>query len=115
MNRFIGFIILCFILVSASSFSVSQNTKDGKKLFTSIHQCNECHAASAEQIFAETHNSKDFGSDLSGFKTENGNMLASFLRKKTAMNGSRHKKEFKGTDEELKAIIDWLGSLEAQK
>ncbi len=26
-----------------------------------------------------------------------------------------HSKPFKGTDEELQAIVDWLGSLEAQK
>ena len=27
----------------------------------------------------------------------------------------QHKKDFKGTDEELQAILDWLGSLEAQE
>ena len=28
--------------------------------------------------------------------------------------GSTHSKPFKGTDEELQTILDWLGSLEAQ-
>ena len=56
------------------------------------------------------------GPDLSGYTSDKDiSEIAAYARKEAEIDGKQHKKEFKGTDEELQAIVDWLGSLEAQQ
>lgn len=79
------------------------------------HKCNMCHGVATAQIEPKTKNEKMLGPDLSGFSTEaEFATVAAYVRKAGELDGKSHKKEFKGTDEELQAIVDWLGSLEAQ-
>lgn len=87
---------------------------DAKALFVETHKCNMCHGVAAAGIEAKTTSDKMKGPDLSGFKSDKDLAeLAAFMRKEN--EGEQHKKGFKGTDEELQAILDWLGSLEAQE
>lgn len=80
------------------------------------HKCNMCHGVAAAGIEAKTKSDKMKGDDLSGFTTEaDFATLAAYARKEGELDGKTHKKPFKGTDEELQAIVDWLGSLEAQE
>ena len=55
------------------------------------------------------------GGDLGGKLEAEFEELAAYLRKEGELDGKTHKKGFKGTDEELQTILDWLGSLEAQE
>ena len=87
---------------------------DGKAQFMT-HKCNLCHGVPAVEIEAETKSDKMKGADLGGPVEIKFEKLAGYVRGKGDLNGKKHKKEFKGTDEELQAIIDWLGSLEAQE
>jgi hypothetical protein len=89
---------------------------DGKALFEQ-HKCNLCHSVSAVEIESKTSSDKMKGPDLSGFELDDMTFedVAAFLRKSTELDGAKHKREFKGTDEELKTILDWLGSLEAME
>ena len=78
-------------------------------------KCVMCHGVAAEDLKAKAKSEKMLGPDLSGFKSDmEFAKMAAFMRGEIAIEGSKHKKPFKGTDEELQAIIDWLGSLEAQ-
>ena len=78
------------------------------------HKCVMCHGVKAANLAPKTKSARMKGPDLSGFKTKlEMSELSSFVRGETPIDGSRHRKPFKGTDEELQAILDWLGSLEA--
>lgn len=88
---------------------------DGQELFENTHKCSMCHSVPAADIEAKTKSAKMKGADLGGKIETPIPELAAFMRGEGEIDGSKHKKPFKGTDEELKAIVRWLGSLEAPK
>lgn len=109
-------ILIAAVTVLALPATFAAEGADAKALFVDTHKCNMCHGVAAADIEAKTKSEKMMGPDLSGFKTDKDMAeIAAFIRKEADLDGESHKKEFKGTDEELKAIVDWLGSLEAQK
>ena len=79
------------------------------------YNCGNCHAVPAAGIVAKTKNEKMKGGDLGGKVEGELAEIAAYVRKEAELDGKTHKKPFKGTDEELQAIIDWLGTLEAQE
>ncbi len=92
----------------------AEEQADGRQVFLDA-KCNLCHAVPAVDIPAKTKSEKLKGPDLGGPLPDGFTFadLAAYLRKETDRDGVEHKKEFKGTDEELQTIVDWLGSLEA--
>ncbi len=113
MKHLIAAVTVLALLLPATAL-VAEDL-DGKTLFTETHKCNMCHAVPAAGIEAKTTSDKMKGADLGGKVEAEFETIAAYVRKEADMDGKSHKKEFKGTDEELQAIIDWLGSLEAQK
>ena len=93
--------------------SVAGEGTDAKTLFVETHKCQMCHGVPAADIEAKMKSEKMKGPDLGGKIKVEFEKLAAYLRKAGELDGEEHNKEFKGTDEELQAIIDWLGSLEA--
>lgn len=117
MQRTLGIGAACvagalLMLATAVTTGAAEGKMDGKEQFMS-GGCNTCHAVASADIAAKTTSEKMFGGDLGGYETDDLEALAQYVRKQTEMDGKSHKKEFKGTDEELQAIVDWLGSLEA--
>jgi len=104
------------IAAMSTTFVTAANaeTADAKELFIETHKCNMCHAVPAADIEAKTTSDKMKGPDLGGKVEADLETLAAYMRKTGELDGKEHKKEFKGTDEELQAIVDWLGSLEAK-
>ena len=88
---------------------------DGKTLFVETHKCNMCHAVPAAEIEAKVKSEKMQGPGLGGKIDADFAAIAAYVRKAGELKGEEHNKEFKGTDEELQAIVDWLASLEAPK
>ncbi len=89
---------------------------DAQTLYVETFKCNMCHGVAAVGIEAKTTSEKMKGIDLSGYKTDKELAeIAAYARKEADLDGKTHKKGFKGTDEELQTILDWLGSLEAQE
>lgn len=76
------------------------------------NKCNLCHAVPAVAIEAKTKSEKMKGADLGGPVEGEFAVIAAYVRKQGELEGKSHKKEFKGTDEELQAILDWLAELE---
>ena len=77
-------------------------------------KCNLCHAVSTAEIEAKTTSDKLKGPDLAKIEIERTpEQLVGFLKKQSMLDETEHKRDFKGTDEELAAIIDWL--LEQQR
>lgn len=104
------------ILITGHAASAADEQPEPEKLFVETHKCNMCHSVAAAGIEAKTSSEKMKGPDLSGFETKKSFAeLASFIKKNSQLDGKDHKKSFKGSDEELRAIVDWLGSLEPQK
>jgi hypothetical protein len=108
-----GFVFCAVLLMTAQT---KDEDPKGKVLFVETHKCNLCHDVISAKIEATTKSETMKGPDLSGYSSKyKFAELAAFVRKEADLDGESHKKPFKGTDEELQAIVDWLGSLEAKK
>lgn len=88
--------------------TASRPTKaDGPKIFRS-EGCDVCHSVSAAGIEARGPERVQ-GPDLSGVGARvDAGLLAGYLRQEAAIDGKKHRKGFKGSDEELQALVDWL-------
>lgn len=106
--------VLALALLTSTG-GLAAEDMDGKEAFTTTHKCNMCHSVPAAEIESKTKSEKMKGPDLGGKIEVDFEAFAAYVRKAGDLDGKNHKKEFKGTDEELQAIIDWLGSLEAQE
>lgn len=88
--------------------ATSGSEPDGKKIFLA-QKCNLCHSIEVAGIEATTKSEKLKGPDLAatpfiGSRED----LAKFVRQTIQLDGKKHKKGFKGTDEELATLFDWL-------
>ena len=79
---------------------------DGKALFLA-QKCNMCHNVPVAGIERTTKSDKMAGPDLVNIKVDAAT-LAKVLRRQEDVHGKKHPKEFKGTDEELNAVITWI-------
>src|SRR3954471_13112160 len=72
-------------------------------------KCNLCHAVSAAGIERQTKSEKVAGPDLTTATAKHDKaFLTKFIKKEETIEGKKHGKEWKGTDAELGALIDWL-------
>lgn len=104
------FALLAIVAIAAPASLAAQEEADPQAMFVDEHKCNVCHAVAAVEI--EHKSEKTAGPDLGGYTTDDVESLARFLRKEEARNDEDHKKTFKGSDEDLQAILDWLATLE---
>jgi len=101
----------------------------GKEVFTT-YKCQSCHSVKAQGIekksasteagaapAAETSSStKKKAPDLSGVGAErNAAWMTKWLLKTEKIDGALHKKKWNGTDDELKAVTDWLVTLKTDE
>ena len=102
------------LLAAAGNLAAEEAEEPAGKAAFITHKCNLCHSVPAAEITAKTKSDKMKGADLGGEIETELEALAAYLRKESELDGKSHKREFKGTDEELQAIVDWLGTLEAE-
>jgi len=96
-----------FLLAAFYAGPVAQaQGADGKTVFLA-QKCNMCHSVSTAGITATTKSEKMKGPDLVNLK-QDAKTLTAFLKKTGDINGKKHVKELKGTDDELKAVVTWL-------
>ena len=101
--------LMSAILVLALVFAVSNAAIDAKQLFLD-KKCNSCHSIDALKIAKTNANSK--AADLSTVgKVRTAEFLTKYLKKEADIDGKKHGVAFKGTDEEFKAMVDWLAGL----
>jgi cytochrome c551/c552 len=116
MKRFftalLGFAVLVLIgaVLSAATSpgaSAQEAAADGKAIFLA-QKCNMCHSVPTVQIERTTKSEKIAGQDLMTHDMEK-DQLVKFLKKEVKNNEDKmHTKEFKGTEEELNTLVDWL-------
>ena len=96
------------LIVGGAALAAPVSAADGKEVFLA-QKCNTCHAVSTAGIEATTKSEKMKGPDLVGVvQAHDATWVADFIQKKIDKEGKKHTKEYKGTAEELAAIVAWL-------
>ncbi len=108
----LGFAVaaLAIVALTLAAFSAraAEDTPVGQQEFAD-QKCNLCHGVATVGIEAKTKSDKMKGPDLVGLGEEfDVKTLTAYMHQKTEKDGKQHKKEFKGSDEELQALVDWL-------
>jgi cytochrome c553 len=103
--------ISAIVALFAFAFSFSQNQDlTGRQIFIDS-KCNNCHTVTSNEIISK----KDDAVDLSNAgNTGDAQLLKSYLIKEAKINDKDHKIKFKGSDEELNALAEWLASLKTK-
>lgn len=117
--RLVGTATIATMLVLALALSVphvswSQTSEEsasainGKTIYID-YKCNLCHSVTSAGIEAKVKSEKMKGPDLTGVTSKREpEWIAKYVRKQVQIEDRDHKPEFKGTDEELDALIAWL-------
>ena len=115
--RTLGFtvsVVVAVLLLAAfySGPAAGQAKLDGKAIFLA-QKCNMCHNVPEAGITRTTQSEKVAGPDLAGDNAgKPASFFAQFLKKEVPnQEGNKHKKDWKGTDDELKQVTEWLASL----
>jgi len=85
----------------------------GKKIFLAS-KCMACHSVESAEIILKKKNSKI--PDLSMVGTRhNADFITKWIHKEETIDGVKHMYSYKGSDEDLKVLVDWLMSLSEKK
>lgn len=98
------------LLVAAFLLAPTVASADGPEVFKT-QKCTNCHSVTGASI-SRSASPSETAPDLSkvGGKLDK-RAIASFLLKKSEINGAKHKTTFGGSTDDLKAVAEWLGSL----
>ena len=84
---------------------------DGQALFVS-YGCDKCHAVSTHGIKATAKSEKMRGPDLAEASPKHdAAWIVRLVTKEELVDGKKHKGSFKGSDEDLAAIAEWVAGL----
>jgi cytochrome c2 len=109
------FVSIVFILFAISFNASAFDDPDGKQVFED-EKCNLCHSVSTAGIEAKTKSEKLKGPDLVNLADSyEAKWIVKYVKKEADLDGKTHKKPFKGTDEELQALVDWLLEQKAEE
>ena len=115
-NHLLGMlaVLLSLIILFPSFLGAESETTgelDGKTIFLA-NKCNMCHSVPAVGIEAKVKVEKMKGPDITKTAARfNADQLEKYIRKQLPLEGEDHKTEFKGSDEELAAMVAWLRQL----
>jgi len=105
--------ISAIVALFAFAFSFSQEQDlDGKQIFID-RKCDKCHSLASMEISSN----KDDATDLSNAgSVGDAQLMKSYLLKEAKINDTEHKfkLKFKGPEEELNALVNWLLTLKAE-
>jgi mono/diheme cytochrome c family protein len=103
-------LLLAALTVSGPAYAADEG---GKAVFTSS-KCGTCHGVSSAGLEAKLKG-RMAGPDLTGVVEDRGaDVVKAYLQGDEQIEGKKHKMPFKGSDEELAALIDWLAEQKAQ-
>ncbi len=110
MKQTIGFtlsvLVAVVLLALLYSGPAAGAAPDGKALFLA-QKCNMCHNVPAAAIERTVKSEKTAGPDLVNVKADAAT-LGKVLRRQQDVNGKKHPKEIKGSDEEINSVITWI-------
>lgn len=105
------FLVVAIVALYGFAFTIAnQPGDDGKKIFVD-NKCAMCHTVNS----AGVESKKSDAVDLSTVgKDRTVEFLMKYLKKETKLNEKDHKSSFKGSDEDLQVLVDWLVSLKGE-
>ena len=107
---YLGLVITIVALYGFAFTIADDNDVDGKKIFIDS-KCNMCHTVTIAGIESK----KSDASDLSAVgKDKTAEFLMKYLKKETKLNDKDHKSSFKGSDEDLNKLVEWLLTLKGE-
>ena len=110
MKNIMIYIALVVTIVALYGFAftiANQGDVDGKKVFVDS-KCNMCHTVKSVGIESKKSDAIDLSTVGKDKTTE---FLMKYLKKETKLNDKDHKSSFKGSEDELKTLVDWLLTL----
>jgi len=114
MKNILLYLALVVTIVALYGFAYAFATNpegDGKKIFVD-NKCNMCHTVSSQGIESKKSDAVDL-SNVGKDKTVE--FLNKYLKKEAKLNDKDHKSSFKGSDDDLKVLVDWLLTLKTDK
>ena len=104
-------ILFLLAVLCLTQFSSAQDKKlDGKTIFVD-KKCSGCHGIEAAGLLKKS-TGKTGPPDLSTVGSKHDAVwMAKFVQKNEALNEKKHMIKFNGSDDELKALTQWLASL----
>ncbi len=108
---YLGFVVTIVALYGFAYTIADQPSNDGKKIFVD-NKCSMCHTVTTEGVESKKSDAVDL-STVGKDKTEE--FLLKYLKKETKLNDKDHKSSFKGSEEDLKILVDWLLTLKGEK
>ena len=104
-------LLLAVAFIAPPSIVNAAEELDGKAILVD-NKCNMCHSVPSAGIEAKVKSEKMKGPDMTAAAARlDPEQLAKYLRKQEQLDGKDHKKEYKGSDEDLQTLIAWLQSL----
>lgn len=104
MRKIITLSIALAVVAALVGLVTEVQAADGKTVFEA-QKCGLCHSVSSAGIEGKMKTS----TDLTGVGDKHdGEWIKQYVTKQVQLDGKDHKKEFKGSDEELQALVDWL-------
>lgn len=104
---YLGLVITIVALYGFAFTIADEKNDDGKKVFVD-NKCNMCHTVTVAGIESKKSDATDLS--LVG-KDRTTEFLTKYLKKEAKLDDKDHKSSFKGTDEDLAKLVDWLSTL----
>ncbi len=127
LTAFMTIICLCALIAwsfaqnvqdtDSDSTSVKNSDESGGKTAFLNSKCNLCHSVESEKVEKTTggfqkSKDKNVPPDLSAIgKKHNAGWITKYLKKTEALDGVKHVRLYRGTNEDLEAIAKWLEGL----
>lgn len=113
MKNIIAYLSIIIVIVALYGFAFTLSTNDdpvGKKIFVD-KKCNMCHTVKSVGIESKKSDASDLSNTGVGMNSED---MIKYLKKEMKLNGQDHKTAFKGSDEDLKKLVEWLSTLKTE-
>jgi hypothetical protein len=111
-KNLITYLIFVFAVVFLFGLAYSYTPGDeAQKLFVD-KKCNMCHTVEVVNIESKKKDATDLSATGNNFNAE---FISKYLLKEEKIDDDAHKAVWKGTDEELKTLSEWLASLKSEK
>ncbi len=111
MKSILSFSVIMLLLGTVSSAALRNADEDpaGKKVFIE-KKCMTCHSVDSQGLTLEAKKANIPDLSFAGDHNDSA-FIVEYLKKNEKINDKAHPMAFKGTDEELKSLADWLASL----
>lgn len=113
MKNIVAYLTIIVAIVALYGFAFTFTSNDdpaGKKIFVD-QKCNMCHTVKSVGIESKKSDATDLSNVGAEMKSED---MIKYLKKEMKLNGKDHKTAFKGSEEDLKKLVEWLSTLKTE-